>query len=69
MKSAEFLAPLFEKALVQTSAIGKGDLTVVFESPIALGVLVIATARVALPKLVGTFRLRSQRERAEVDAG
>ena len=60
------LGPLFEKALVQTSAIGKGDLTVVFQSPIALAVLAIAAAMVVLPKLVGS--LRSRRERTKVDA-
>lgn len=60
------LGPLFEKALVQTSAIGKGDLTVVFQSPIALAVLAIAAAMVVLPKLVGS--VRSRRERAKVDA-
>ncbi|WP_448002499.1 tripartite tricarboxylate transporter permease [Agromyces bauzanensis] len=63
------LGPLFEKALVQTSAIGKGDLTVVFQSPIALAVLGIAVAMVVLPKLVGSLRARSRRKGAKVDAG
>jgi putative tricarboxylic transport membrane protein len=63
------LGPLFEKALVQTSAIGKGDLGVVFQSPIALTVLAIAVAMVVLPKLVGTLRSRrADRARDKVDA-
>ncbi|MFE5670145.1 tripartite tricarboxylate transporter permease [Agromyces sp. NPDC056523] len=64
------LGPLFEKALVQTSAIGKGDLGVVFQSPIALAVLAIAAAMVVLPKLVGTIRARARAraEREKVDA-
>lgn len=63
------LGPLFEKALVQTSAIGKGDLGVVLQSPIALTVLAIAVAMVVLPKLVGTFRSRrADRAREKVDA-
>lgn len=62
------LGPLFEKALVQTSAIGKGDLGVVFQSPIALTVLAIAVAMVVLPKLVGTLRSRrAGRAREKVD--
>jgi putative tricarboxylic transport membrane protein len=63
------LGPLFEKALVQTSAIGKGDLGVVSQSPIALTVLAIAVAMIVLPKLVGTLRSRrAGRAREKVDA-
>lgn len=54
------LGPLFEKALVQTSAIGKGDLGVVFESPIAVGVLALAAVLVVLPKLFGLLRRKRQ---------
>jgi len=60
------LGPLFEKALVQTSAIGKGDLTVVFHSPISVTVLALAVAMVVLPKVVAA--LRSRRQRGKVDA-
>ena len=60
------LGPLFEKALVQTSAIGQGDLTVVFRSPIALTVFALAVAAVVLPKVVAV--LRSRRGRMKVDA-
>ena len=52
------LGPLFEKALVQTSAIGQGDLGVVFQSPIAVGVLLLAVVMVVLPRLVGLIRKR-----------
>jgi putative tricarboxylic transport membrane protein len=60
------LGPLFEKSLVQTSAIGQGDLTVVFRSPIALTVFALAVAAVVLPK--GVAMLRSHRQRMKVDA-
>jgi putative tricarboxylic transport membrane protein len=46
------LGPLFEKALVQTSAIGEGNLLVLFTHPIALAVLVLAAAAVAAPVLL-----------------
>jgi len=59
------LGPLFEKALVQTSAIGKGDLTVVFHSPISVTVLALAVAMVVLPKVVAALRSRGQREKVD----
>ncbi len=52
------LGPLFEKALVQTSAIGQGDLGVVLQSPISVGVLALAAAMIVLPKLIGALRAR-----------
>ncbi len=55
------LGPLFEKALVQTSAIGNGDLTVVFASPIAVTVLVLAGLLAFGPQLWGLVRRRSGR--------
>ncbi|WP_309066537.1 tripartite tricarboxylate transporter permease [Microbacterium sp.] len=55
------LGPLFEKALVQTSAIGKGNLGVVFESPIAVGVLALAVAAIVVPRLLGLLRGARQR--------
>ncbi|GEK79550.1 tripartite tricarboxylate transporter permease [Agrococcus baldri] len=60
------LGPLFEKALVQTSAIGQGDLGVVFTSPIAVGVLLFAVAMVVVPKLIGLLRRRRVKETAGV---
>ena len=59
------LGPLLEKALVQTSAIGKGDLTVVFHSPISVTVLALAVAMVVLPKVVAALRSRGQREKVD----
>ena len=59
------LGPLFEKALVQTSAIGKGDLSIVLQSPIALTVLATALALVVLPRLVGSLRARRSREKVD----
>ena len=59
------LGPLFEKALVQTSAIGQGDLTVLFRSPIALTVLMLAVAMVVLPRVVSLLRSRSARSKAD----
>ncbi len=65
------LGPLFEKALVQTSAIGQGNLGVVFESPIAVGVLAFAAAMVVVPKLIRPLRkaFAGNRERVGEDAG
>lgn len=62
------LGPLFEKALVQTSAIGQGNLGVVFESPIAVGVLLFALAMVVLPKFIGLLRKRLRRQKETVGA-
>ncbi|HET8868108.1 MAG TPA: hypothetical protein VFM87_07220, partial [Agrococcus sp.] len=64
------LGPLFEKALVQTSAIGKGDLGVVFQSPIAVGVLIFAAAMIIVPKLIRPIRaVLGKRERSTEGAG
>jgi len=52
------LGPLLEKSLVQTSALGQGNLGVVFTSPVAIVVLVSAVALVVLPKAVVAIRPR-----------
>ncbi|MFC3493785.1 tripartite tricarboxylate transporter permease [Glycomyces rhizosphaerae] len=49
------LGPLFEKALVQTSAVGEGSLAVVFTRPLAVGILACAVALVALPRIAGAL--------------
>ncbi len=54
------LGPLFEKALVQTSAIGDGNLLIVFTRPLCVAVLVLAVLLLLGPSLVA--RLRSRRE-------
>jgi putative tricarboxylic transport membrane protein len=47
---------LFEKALVQTSAIGDGDLTILFTRPISVTVLLLAAAFLFAPALVARLR-------------
>jgi putative tricarboxylic transport membrane protein len=56
------LGPLFEKALVQTSAIGDGDLLIVFTRPLCVVVLVLAVLLLVGPGVVS--RLRAKRSRA-----
>ncbi|WP_144721578.1 tripartite tricarboxylate transporter permease [Agrococcus jejuensis] len=58
------LGPLLEKALVQTSALGQGNLGVVVTSPTAIVVLLGAVVLVVLPKVV--VAIRSRRTPAEV---
>ena len=55
------LGPLFEKALVQTSALGDGDLTIVFQRPLAVVVLALALALGLGPTLLAR---RSRRRRS-----
>jgi putative tricarboxylic transport membrane protein len=55
------LGPLFEKALVQTSSIGDGNLLIVFTRPLSVVVLVIAALLLFGPALVA--RMRSARSR------
>ncbi|WP_219412626.1 tripartite tricarboxylate transporter permease [Pseudonocardia nigra] len=50
------LGPLFEKALVQTSAIGDGNLLIVLTRPLSLVVLVLAVLLLAGPAVVGRLR-------------
>jgi len=47
---------LFEKALVQTSALGDGDLTILFTRPISVTVLLLAAVFVFAPTLVARLR-------------
>jgi putative tricarboxylic transport membrane protein len=46
------IGPLFEKALVQTSAIGGGDLGVIGSSPTAVGILIAAAILLVGPKIL-----------------
>jgi putative tricarboxylic transport membrane protein len=57
------LGPLFEKALVQTSAIGDGSLAILLDRPIALVVLGAALLQVAAPTIFSRL-LRGRREAA-----
>jgi putative tricarboxylic transport membrane protein len=56
------LGPLFEKALVQTSSIGDGDLLIVFTRPLCVVVLALAVLLLAGPAIV--TRLRASRSKA-----
>jgi putative tricarboxylic transport membrane protein len=47
---------LFERALVQTSAMGDGDLTILFTRPISVTVLLPAAVFVFAPTLVARLR-------------
>jgi len=47
---------LFEKALVQTSALGDGDLTILFTRPISVTVLLLAAVFVFAPTVVARLR-------------
>jgi len=46
------LGPLLEKALVQTSAIGDGNLSIIFTRPLSAAVLVLAVLLLAGPVVV-----------------
>jgi putative tricarboxylic transport membrane protein len=61
------LGPLFEKALVQTSALGDGSLTILFDRPIALVVLGLALLQVAAPAVISRL-LRGRRAAATTSA-
>jgi len=52
------IGTLFEKALVQTSAMGDGNLGILFTRPISLAVLVLAVLFVAGPGLYAAVRRR-----------
>jgi putative tricarboxylic transport membrane protein len=58
------LGPLFEKALVQTSALGDGSLAILLERPIALTVLVLALLQVVAPTIFSRL-LRGRRAAAQ----
>jgi putative tricarboxylic transport membrane protein len=57
------LGPLFEKALVQTSAMGDGSLAIIFDRPIVLVVLAIAVLQVIAPAIFSRL-LRGRRPAA-----
>ncbi|MFC3999609.1 tripartite tricarboxylate transporter permease [Nocardiopsis sediminis] len=55
------LGPLFEKALVQTSALGDGSFILVAQSPIAVATLALAIVLAAGPSLLTRLRRRAGR--------
>ena len=63
------LGPLFEKSLVQTSALSEGNFGVMVQSPAALGVLLFAAALIVVPPAIGRIRKRRARAAAGGDSG
>jgi putative tricarboxylic transport membrane protein len=61
------LGPLFEKALVQTSAMGDGSLAIIFDRPIVMVVLGLALLQVAAPTIFSRL-LRGRRSAAAASA-
>ena len=62
------LGPLFEKALVQTSALGDGSFGILLDRPIALVVLGLALFQVAAPAVFARlFRRRREARTTPTD--
>ncbi|MFB4281774.1 tripartite tricarboxylate transporter permease [Nonomuraea sp. MTCD27] len=59
------IGALFEKALVQTSAMGDGDLTIIFTRPIALVVFLLAALLLAGPSLLKLVPKREPKREKE----
>jgi len=57
------IGALFEKALVQTSAVGDGNLLIVFQRPIAATILLLAILLAVGPPIVSRLRRRPERAR------
>ena len=53
------LGPLFEKALVQTSALGQGSFVIMLQHPISVGILIGAAVLAFGPSIVARFRKQS----------
>ena len=52
------LGPLFEKALVQTSALGQGSFAILFQSPISVGILIFTVLLMVGPKIAARYAVR-----------
>lgn len=50
------LGPLFEKSLVQTSALGQGNFGILFQSPISVTILILALLLAVGPTVIGKLR-------------
>ncbi|OOB92162.1 tripartite tricarboxylate transporter permease [Rathayibacter sp. VKM Ac-2630] len=59
------LGPLFEKSLVQTSALGQGSFFIMLEHPISVGILLFTVLLMVGPKIATRFAVR---RRPRVDA-
>ena len=53
------LGPLLEKSLVQTSALGQGNFLIMFQSPISVGILLLALLLALGPTLLNRFKSTS----------
>lgn len=58
------LGPLFEKALVQTSALGQGNFGIMLESPISIGILLFALLMAVGPMILTKLRAPGKARRA-----
>lgn len=63
------LGPLFEKALVQTSSIGDGNLLIVFTRPLCVVVLVLAALLLVGPAVVTRMRAARSRQKSSTLVG
>jgi putative tricarboxylic transport membrane protein len=52
------LGPLFEKSLVQTSALGQGSFGILLQSPISVGILVFAVLLMVGPNIAARYSVR-----------
>lgn len=52
------LGPLFEKALVQTSALGQGSFLILLQSPISVGILLFTVLLMVGPKIAARYAVR-----------
>ncbi|WP_255306738.1 tripartite tricarboxylate transporter permease [Actinobaculum suis] len=52
------LGPMFERYLVQTSEFALGDMTIIFRSPIAIGILAVTVLLLIVPPLARRFTSR-----------
>lgn len=59
------LGPLFEKSLVQTSALGQGNFGILFQSPISVTILILALLLAVGPTVIGTLRRKQDLKRTK----
>lgn len=59
------LGPLFEKSLVQTSALGQGNFGILFQSPISVTILILALLLAVGPTVIGTLRRKQYLKRTK----
>jgi putative tricarboxylic transport membrane protein len=57
------VGPLFEKALVQTSAMGQGSFALLLQRPLAVTIIVLAVLLAAAPMLMTRFLARGPQDR------